>query len=488
MHTKIWYAETTHDMKMAARLLRPLLEFTSSSSSNTVKSHLLCTSVKHSFDLNYKRITVCSRFFATPAASKKLFVRDKPHLNIGTIGHVDHGKTTLTAAITKVLATENKAAFKAYSDIDNAPEERKRGITINAATVEYETDIRHYGHVDCPGHADYIKNMITGTTQMDGAILVVAATDGTMPQTREHLLLSKQIGIKRLVVFINKADAADKEMQELVEMEIRELLTEFGYDGNETPIITGSALKALEGSEPEIGVTKIKLLLQAIDSYIETPVRDLDKPFFMPIDGTFSIPGRGTVVSGRIERGVVKKGDECEIMGYDKKWKTSVTGIEMFKKSLDRGEAGDQLGALIRGIKREEMRRGLCMGKPGTMTMHNRFEAQIYLLSKDEGGKNKPVTPFCQVIAFCNTWSQPALIEIPDKDLLMPGEDGKVVCNMFKKMVLEKNQRFTMRDGQVTLGYGVISNVLPDRDPEELDDTRKTIKKQKKVSEEQSNA
>ncbi|KAK0050235.1 elongation factor Tu mitochondrial [Biomphalaria pfeifferi] len=361
---------------MAVYLVRPFFGIAANSSCNSFKSPLLFKAAKHVFDVPCQSFTLCSRLLAAPATGKKVFVRDKPHLNIGTIGHVDHGKTTLTAAITKVLASENKASFKAYSDIDNAPEERKRGITINAATVEYETDTRHYGHVDCPGHADYIKNMITGTTQMDGAILVVAATDGTMPQTREHLLLSKQIGIKRLVIFINKADAADKEMQELVEMEIRELLTEFGYDGNATPIITGSALKALEGADPELGEKKIKELLQAIDTHIETPVRDLDKPFFMPIDGTFSIPGRGTVVSGRIERGVVKKGDECEIMGYDKKWKTSITGIEMFKKSLDRGEAGDQLGALIRNIKREEMRRGLCMGKPGTMTMHNRFEAQ----------------------------------------------------------------------------------------------------------------
>lgn len=352
-------------------------------SKTSVKSPLLIKFAKHRFCIQKNDFSLYSRLFAAPpAASKKVFTRDKTHLNIGTIGHVDHGKTTLTAAITKVQAGDNKATFKDYADIDNAPEEQRRGITINAATVEYETEARHYGHVDCPGHADYIKNMITGTAQMDGAILVVAATDGAMPQTREHLLLSKQIGIKRIVVFINKADAADKEMQELVEMEIRELLSELGYDGNHTPIITGSALKALEGSDEELGTKKIKELLKAVDEYIETPVRDLDRPFFMPIDGCFSIPGRGTVVAGKIERGVIKKGDEVEILGYDKKWKTSVTGIEMFKKSLDRGEAGDQLGALIRGVKREEIRRGLCMGKPGTMTMHNHFEAQVYLLSK----------------------------------------------------------------------------------------------------------
>ena len=292
------------------------------------------------------------------------------------------GKTTLTAAITKVLAGDNKAAAKAYADIDNAPEERKRGITINAATIEYETANRHYGHVDCPGHADYIKNMITGTTQMDGAILVVAATDGTMPQTREHLLLSKQIGLKKLVVFVNKADAADEEMQELVEMEIRELLTEFGFDGDNTPIIIGSALKALEGADQAIGADKIIELMEAVDSHLDEPERNLDKPFFMAIDHCFSIQGRGTVVSGKIERGVVKKGDECEVMGYDKKFKSTVTGIEMFKKQLDRGEAGDQLGALIKGVKRDDIKRGLCIGKPGSMKMHNHFEAQIYLLSK----------------------------------------------------------------------------------------------------------
>ncbi|XP_005112685.1 elongation factor Tu, mitochondrial [Aplysia californica] len=467
---------------MAALIIRPFLE----TSKMSTKSPFLLKCAKQIVASQGRYFSISTRLLAAPpAAGKKSFSREKPHLNIGTIGHVDHGKTTLTAAITKVLSGQDKASFKEYADIDNAPEERKRGITINAATVEYETETRHYGHVDCPGHADYIKNMITGTTQMDGAILVVAATDGTMPQTREHLLLSKQIGLKRLVVFVNKADAADTEMQELVEMEVRELLTEFGFDGDETPIIIGSALKALEETDPEIGEQKVKELLDAVDNYIESPVRDLDKPFFMPIDSCFSIPGRGTVISGKVERGVVKKGDECEIMGYDRKWKTNVTGIEMFKKSLDRGEAGDQLGALIRGVKRDEMRRGLCMGKPGTMKMHNRFEAQIYLLSKDEGGRNKPVTPFSQVITFCNTWNQPALLEIPDKDLLMPGEDGKLVFNMFKKMVMEKNQRFTVRDGHTTLGYGVISEILPDRDPDELENTRKEIKKQKRASDDQ---
>lgn len=315
---------------------------------------------------------------------------------------------------------------------------------------------------------------------MDGAILVVAATDGTMPQTREHLLLSKQIGLKKLVVFVNKADAADEEMQELVEMEVRELLSEFGFDGDNTPVIIGSALKALEGSNPEIGETKIKELLAAVDSYIDEPVRDLERPFFFSIDKTYSITGRGTVVSGKVERGVLKKGDTCEIMGYDKQFNVNVTGIEMFKKSLDRAEAGDQLGALVKGVKKTDVRRGYAMGKPGTIKMYNHFEAQIYLLSKEEGGSGKPLVPWSQLTVFCNTWSQPALIEVPDKEMLMPGEDGKVVFNLSRRMVFENNQQFTIRLNGVTLGFGVISEIKADRDPDELETTRKAIKKAKK--------
>ena len=370
---------------MAARIIRPLLVETGTKFTMSPLSPLMLKCVKQIIGQQQCRLfSISTRCFAAPpTAGKKTFSREKPHLNIGTIGHVDHGKTTLTAAITKVLSVGNKAiAAKAYADIDNAPEERKRGITINAATLEYETEKRHYGHVDCPGHADYIKNMITGTTQMDGAILVVAATDGTMPQTREHLLLSKQIGLKKIVVFVNKADAADEEMQELVEMEVRELLSEFGFDGDNTPVIIGSALKALEGTDPEIGEKKVKELLDACDEHIENPVRDLEKPFFMAIDHSFSITGRGTVVSGKVEQGVVKKGDKVELMGFDKKFETNITGIEMFKKNLDRGEAGDQMGALIKGVKRDDVKRGFCLGKPGTMKMHNRFEAQVYLLSK----------------------------------------------------------------------------------------------------------
>lgn len=390
-------------------------------------------------------------------------------MNIGTIGHVDHGKTTLTAAITKVLSLDKNAVFKKYEDIDNAPEEKSRGITINAACVEYQTENRHYGHVDCPGHADYIKNMITGTAQMDGAILVVAATDGTMPQTREHLLLAKQIGISKLVVFINKADAADNEMLELVEMEVRELLSEFGFDGDETPIICGSALCAVEGKKPEMGAEKIKELLNAVDSYIPTPVRDLDKPFNMSVEATFSIPGRGTVVTGRLERGSIKKGDECELVGYDKKVKTTITGIEMFHQILSKAEAGDQLGALIRGVKRDEIRRGMCLCKPGTIKMHNKVEAQVYLLTKEEGGRAKPFTDFFQTQVFSRTWDCPAFMRIEGKDMMMPGEDGAVTFNLFKKMALEKGQRFTLRASGVTLGYGVIANILPDYESSEID-------------------
>jgi elongation factor Tu len=320
---------------------------------------------------------------------------------------------------------------------------------------------------------------------MDGAVLVVAATDGTMPQTREHLLLAKQIGVQKLVVFVNKADAADKEMLELVEMEVRELLTEFGYDGDNTPVIIGSALCAVEGRDEEIGANKVKELLKAVDTYIQLPVRDLDKPFYMPIENIFSIQGRGTVISGKLERGVIKKGDDCEIMGYDKVWKTTITGIEMFKKQLERAEAGDQLGALIRSIKRDELRRGLVLGKPGSMSMHNHFEAQIYLLSKEEGGRTKPFTPFFQTQMFCGTWDQPALLEIPDKDLIMPGEDARVIMNLRKKMVLEKSMRFTVRDGSGTLGYGVVTNLLPERNLEDLEKDRIAARDKKRSQQEQ---
>ncbi|XP_064460167.1 elongation factor Tu, mitochondrial-like [Ornithodoros turicata] len=425
--------------------------------------------------------------FAAPSPmAKKVFQREKPHCNIGTIGHVDHGKTTLTAAITKVLAEEKLAAMKKYEEIDNAPEEQARGITINVAHVEYSTRNRHYSHTDCPGHADYIKNMITGTSQMDGAILVVAATDGAMPQTREHLLLAKQIGIEHIVVFLNKADAADKEMLELVEIELRELLTEHGYKGDEVPIITGSALCALENKEPSIGKEAILKLLETVDQHIPDPVRDLDKPFLLPIESVYSIPGRGTVVTGRLERGVLKKGMECEIMGYNKQIKTTITGIETFHKTLEDAQAGDQLGALIRGIKRDELRRGMMLAKPGTMTQYDHFEAQIYVLKKEEGGREKPILKNYQPQMYYKTWDCNTRITVLDKDMIMPGEDAKLNVKLIKPMVLEQGQRFTIRDGSKTAGTGVITKVLQNLTVEERMDLGKSAKKKEKEAQQKA--
>ncbi|CAG0892754.1 unnamed protein product [Darwinula stevensoni] len=401
------------------------------------------------------------RHASVAAAEKKVYQRDKIHCNVGTIGHVDHGKTTLTAAITKVLADKKMAKAKKYEDIDNAPEEKKRGITINVAHIEYSTENRHYGHTDCPGHADYIKNMITGTSQMDGAILVVAATDGTMPQTREHLLLAKQIGISHIVIYINKVDAADKEMVDLVEMEIRELMSEMGYDGDNIPVIKGSALCALEGRNPEIGANSIIELMEAVDKHIPNPVRDLDKPFMLPIETVYSIQGRGTVVTGRVETGRVKKGQEVEIVGYGKRTKTAITGLEMFHQILEEGQAGDQLGALVRGLKRDELKRGMALAKPGTAQMNDNVEAQVYILSKEEGGRTRPFTSMVQLMMFSRTWDCPAYVTIPDKDMIMPGEDAKIVLRMIRPMVLEQGSRFTLREGKTTLGTGVVTRVLP---------------------------
>ncbi|XP_063226185.1 elongation factor Tu, mitochondrial [Bacillus rossius redtenbacheri] len=400
----------------------------------------------------------CQRSYAT---EKKVFSRSKPHCNVGTIGHVDHGKTTLTAAITKVLADKALAKAKEYSEIDNAPEEKARGITINVAHIEYETDNRHYGHTDCPGHADYIKNMITGTSQMDGAILVVAATDGAMPQTREHLLLAKQIGVTDIVVFINKVDAADQEMVDLVEMEIRELMTEMGYDGEKVPFVAGSALCALEGKRPEIGKEAILKLLEEVDKHIPNPIRDLDKPFLLPVENVYSIPGRGTVVTGRLQRGKLKKGTDCEFIGYSKVLKSVVTGVEMFHQILEEAQAGDQLGALVRGLKRDDIRRGMVMCKPGTCKACDNVEAQVYILNKEEGGRNKPFTSFIQLQMFSMTWDCATQVIIPEKEMVMPGEDSKLVLKMLRPMVLEQGQRFTLRDGSLTLGTGVVTKILP---------------------------
>lgn len=373
---------------------------------------------------------------------------------------MDHGKTTLTAAITKVLADQDMAESMGYEDIDNAPEEKARGITINVAHVEYQTESRHYGHTDCPGHADYIKNMITGAAQMDGGILVVAATDGVMPQTREHLLLAKQIGVDKIVVFINKVDAADAEMVELVEMEIRELMSEMGFDGDNTPVVKGSALSALEGKNPEIGEQAILQLLKEVDSYIPTPSRELDKPFLLPVENVYSIPGRGTVVTGRLERGVLKKGAECEFIGYNKVIKSTITGVEMFHQILDEAQAGDQLGALVRGVKRDDIRRGMVMCKPGSVKGHDHFESQVYILTKEEGGRAKPFTSFIQLMMFSRTWDCATQVVIPGKDMVMPGEDAKLVLKLIRPMVLEQGQRFTLRDGNTTLGTGVVTKVM----------------------------
>nr|XP_046191829.1 elongation factor Tu, mitochondrial [Oncorhynchus gorbuscha] len=402
------------------------------------------------------------RNFAAEVKAKKTYARDKPHVNIGTIGHVDHGKTTLTAAITKVLAEAGGARYKKYEDIDNAPEEKARGITINASHVEYTTANRHYAHTDCPGHADYVKNMITGTAQLDGCILVVAATDGQMPQTREHLLLARQIGVEHVVVFVNKADAVeDKEMLELVELEIRELLTEFGYDGENTPVVIGSALCALENKQPDLGVNAVLKLLAVVDEYVPLPKRELEKPFLLPIEGVYSIPGRGTVVTGTLERGVIKKGDDCEFVGHNRAFKSVVTGIEMFHQSLDRAEAGDNLGALVRGLKREDIRRGMVMSKPGSIQPHQKVQAQVYVLSKEEGGRHKPFVSNFMPVMFSLTWDMACRVYLAgDKDMVMPGEDTSLTLTLRQPMILEKGQRFTLRDGNKTIGTGLVTDIL----------------------------
>ncbi|CAH1230631.1 elongation factor Tu, mitochondrial-like [Branchiostoma lanceolatum] len=404
----------------------------------------------------------------TMAAEAKKFVRDKPHLNIGTIGHVDHGKTTLTAAITKVLAAQGGAEYRKYDEIDRAPEEKARGITINQTHVEYTTENRHYGHVDCPGHADYIKNMITGTAQMDGAILVVAGTDGCMPQTREHLLLAKQIGISHIVVYVNKADVVDSDTLELVEMEMRELLTEFGYPGDDVPLIVGSALYALEGKDSELGEASIHKLLEAVDNYLPLPQRDLDKPFMMPVEMVHSISGRGTVVTGTLIRGTIHKGDPALIIGYGVNVKTVITGIEMFHQQLDRSEAGDSLGALVRGVKKGDVRRGTMLCKPGSVAPQEKVQAQVYILTKEEGGRRTPFTNTYTPVMFSHTWNMACRVSLPEgKELVMPGEDTSLSLVLRTPMVMEPGQRFTLRDGNHTIGTGVVTKILPPPTPEE---------------------
>ena len=394
--------------------------------------------------------------------AKEHYERTKPHVNIGTIGHVDHGKTTLTAAITKVLAEKGYAKFEDYADIDKAPEERQRGITINTAHVEYETDNRHYAHVDCPGHADYVKNMITGAAQMDGAILVVSAADGPMPQTREHILLARQVGVPAIVVYLNKADQVDDpELIELVEMEVRDLLSSYDFPGDEVPIVVGSALKALEGDESEIGKPSILKLMDAVDEYIPTPQRPTDQPFLMPVEDVFTITGRGTVATGRVERGELKVGDAVEIVGLaDEPKDTVVTGVEMFRKILDRAEAGDNIGALLRGIDRKEIERGQVLAKPGTIHPHTKFKAQVYVLTKDEGGRHTPFFNGYRPQFYFRTTDVTGVIQLPEgTEMCMPGDNVKMDVELITPIAIEAGLRFAIREGGRTVGAGVVSEI-----------------------------
>jgi elongation factor Tu len=394
--------------------------------------------------------------------AKAKFERTKPHVNIGTIGHVDHGKTTLTAAITKVLAGKGQAEFKAFDQIDNAPEERERGITIATAHVEYETDKRHYAHVDCPGHADYVKNMITGAAQMDGAILVVSAADGPMPQTREHILLARQVGVPFIVVYLNKADMVDdEELLELVELEIRELLSSYDFPGDDIPIIKGSALKALNGDKDELGEDSINKLMDAVDSYIPQPERAIDKPFLMPVEDVFSISGRGTVATGRVERGIVKVGEEVEIVGIKATAKTTVTGVEMFRKLLDQGQAGDNIGALLRGVKREDVERGQVLAKPGSITPHTKFKAEAYILTKEEGGRHTPFFNGYRPQFYFRTTDVTGIAELPaGTEMVMPGDNVALVVNLITPIAMDEGLRFAIREGGRTVGAGVVSAII----------------------------
>jgi elongation factor Tu len=393
--------------------------------------------------------------------AKEKFDRSKPHVNIGTIGHVDHGKTTLTAAITMTMAKVYGGTAKSYADIDSAPEEKARGITINTAHVEYSTANRHYAHVDCPGHADYVKNMITGAAQMDGAILVVAATDGPMPQTREHILLARQVGVPALVVFMNKIDIADAELADLVEMEIRELLSKYQYPGDDIPVVKGSALAAVEGKNPELGEKAIVALMEAVDSYIPTPARDIDKPFLMPVEDVFSISGRGTVVTGRIERGIVKVGEEIDIIGIKELQKTVITGVEMFRKLLDEGRAGDNVGLLLRGTKREDIERGQCLIKPGTVKPHSKFRCEVYVLTKEEGGRHTPIFKGYRPQFYFRTTDVTGSITLNDGvEMIMPGDNTAFGVELIAPIAMEKGLRFAIREGGRTIGAGTVSDII----------------------------
>jgi elongation factor Tu len=394
--------------------------------------------------------------------AKEKFERNKPHVNVGTIGHVDHGKTTLTAAITKYCAQQGLAQFMAYDQIDKAPEERERGITIATAHVEYQTKARHYAHVDCPGHADYVKNMITGAAQMDGAILVVSAADGPMPQTREHILLARQVGVPYIVVYLNKVDMVDdKELLDLVELEVRELLSEYEFPGNEIPIVKGSALKALEGDKGDLGEPSIQRLLDAVDSYIPTPKRATDKPFLMPVEDVFSISGRGTVATGRIERGIIKVGEEVEIVGLRATTKTVVTGVEMFRKLLDEGQAGDNVGCLLRGLKREEVERGQVLAKPGSITPHTKFKAEVYVLTKEEGGRHTPFFNGYRPQFYFRTTDVTGSVQLPaGVEMIMPGDNITMEVELITPIAMEKELRFAIREGGRTVGAGVVAEVI----------------------------
>jgi elongation factor Tu len=394
--------------------------------------------------------------------SKKKFERTKPHINVGTIGHVDHGKTALTAALTKVMAERHGGEVSAYDEIDNAPEERERGITIATAHVEYESENRHYAHVDCPGHADYVKNMITGAAQMDGAILVVSAADGPMPQTREHILLARQVGVPYIVVYLNKADQVDDdELLELVEMEVRDLLSIYEFPGDDTPIITGSATQAFEGNESDIGVPSVIKLVEAMDSYFPMPERAIDGDYLMPVEDVFSISGRGTVVTGRIERGVVNVGDEIEIVGIKETAKTVCTGVEMFRKLLDQGMAGDNVGVLLRGTKREEVERGQVLAKPGSITPHTKFEAEVYILTKDEGGRHTPFFKGYRPQFYFRTTDVTGAVELPEgTEMVMPGDNVKMVVELIAPIAMEDGLRFAIREGGRTVGAGVVAKVI----------------------------
>ena len=394
--------------------------------------------------------------------AKEKFERTKPHVNVGTIGHVDHGKTTLTAAITSVLAKKYGTEAKAFDQIDNAPEEKARGITIATAHVEYESDTRHYAHVDCPGHADYVKNMITGAAQMDGAILVVSAADGPMPQTREHILLARQVGVPYIVVFLNKCDMVDdEELLELVEMEVRELLDKYEFPGDDTPIIRGSALKALEGDEGEVGAEAIYKLADSLDSWIPQPERAVDGAFLMPVEDVFSISGRGTVATGRVERGVVKVGEEIEIVGIKDTTKTTVTGVEMFRKLLDQGEAGDNVGVLLRGVKREDIERGQVLAKPGSITPHTEFEAEVYVLSKDEGGRHTPFFKGYRPQFYFRTTDVTGAVELPEGvEMVMPGDNVQMKVELIAPIAMEEGLRFAVREGGRTVGAGVVAKIF----------------------------